>query len=327
MNRRTMVRQQKGTTMKTLITALTLAALIAATQSPASGRVKLSRRLTSSMRLPLLGQALPITASGHAATPPSSVMNSRLFTRSPRRRATAASVGFPRRMPCGGEIDDQLEFGGEFDRQVAGLFAFENPADVGPGAAISVRLTRSVADQAANLGVLALIIHRRQGMPGSERHELSALAEEKWTDADEQPACARLHDLCEGGMDFSLVGRVHHQDLVPDGTGRFLQVSRLALDVRTVWVAQDRDHRRLGNQLVQHSKQLGHQRDKGKDDTRDIAARPVEACDQANSDRIGSDDEYNGRRRGCRFARLRRISAGPYDRGHLPADEIGREPR
>src|SRR5215472_11391752 len=34
-NRRTMVRQQKGTTMKTLITALALAALIAATQSPA----------------------------------------------------------------------------------------------------------------------------------------------------------------------------------------------------------------------------------------------------------------------------------------------------
>ena len=34
-NRRTMVREQKGTTMKTLITALTLAALIAATQSPA----------------------------------------------------------------------------------------------------------------------------------------------------------------------------------------------------------------------------------------------------------------------------------------------------
>jgi hypothetical protein len=34
-NRRTMVRQQKGTTMKTLITALALAALIAATQTPA----------------------------------------------------------------------------------------------------------------------------------------------------------------------------------------------------------------------------------------------------------------------------------------------------
>src|SRR5262245_18926991 len=98
---------------------------------------------------------------------------------------------------CGGEIDDQLEFGAEFDRQVAGLFAFENPADVGPGAAISVRLTRSVADQAANLGVLALVIHRREGMPASERHELSALAEEEWTAADEKPASTRLHDLCE----------------------------------------------------------------------------------------------------------------------------------
>src|SRR5262249_59547172 len=99
----------------------------------------------------------------------------------------------------------------------------------------------SVVNQAGNLGVLAMIIHRGQGMPASGGRELRALAEEEWTAADEQPACARLHDLCEGGMDFSLVGRVHHQDLVPDGTSRFLQVSRLALDVSTVWVAQQGD--------------------------------------------------------------------------------------
>jgi hypothetical protein len=41
------------------------------------------------------------------------------------------------------------------DRQVPGLFALENPADVDTGAAISSRLTWSVADQAANLSVLA----------------------------------------------------------------------------------------------------------------------------------------------------------------------------
>src|SRR5262249_13447365 len=76
---------------------------------------------------------------------------------------------------------------------------------------------------------------------------------------------------------------------------------------------------------MQHSKKLGRQGDNGKNDTRDIAARPVEACDQANSDRIGSDDEYDGRRRGCRFARLRRISAGPYDRRHLPTNAISRQ--
>ena len=61
----------------------------------------------------------------------------------------------PRPSRSGGEVDDQIEFCREFDRQVAGLFALENPADVDTSAAISIRLTWSVADQAANLSVLA----------------------------------------------------------------------------------------------------------------------------------------------------------------------------
>jgi c-di-GMP-binding flagellar brake protein YcgR len=78
-------------------------------------------------------------------------------------------------------------------------------------------------------------------MPGRERRELPALTEEEYSGGDEQPARARLHDLCEGGMEFTLVGGVHHQDLPSDGTSRFLQVSRLALDIRTVWVTQHGD--------------------------------------------------------------------------------------
>src|SRR5262249_12978457 len=92
----------------------------------------------------------------------------------------------------GGEVDDQIEFVPKFDRQGAGLFAFENPADVAPGTAISIRLTWSVADQAASFSVLALIIHRRQGMPGRERRELPALTDEEYSAADEQPAGAPL---------------------------------------------------------------------------------------------------------------------------------------
>jgi hypothetical protein len=78
---------------------------------------------------------------------------------------------------------------------------------------------------------------------------------------------------------------------------------------------------------VQHPEQLAHQRGNGKDDTRDIAARSVDACDQTNSDGVGSNDEYDRRRRGCGFACLRRGNAGPYDRGDLPAQEIGRQSR
>jgi hypothetical protein len=77
---------------------------------------------------------------------------------------------------------------------------------------------------------------------------------------------------------------------------------------------------------VQHPEQLGP-RDNGKDDTRDIAARPVDACDQTNSDRVGSDDEYDRSRRGCGFACLRGRNAAPYNRGDLPAQEIGRQSR
>src|SRR5215472_11925591 len=60
-------------------------------------------------------------------------------------------------------------------------------------------------------------------MPGCERHELPALTEEEDSAGDEQPARARLHDLCEGGMEFTLVGGVRHQDLLSDGTGRFFR--------------------------------------------------------------------------------------------------------
>jgi hypothetical protein len=56
---------------------------------------------------------------------------------------------------------------------------------------------------------------------------------------------------------------------------------------------------------VQYPEQLGRQRANGKDDTRDIAA---------NSDRVGSNDEYDRRRRGCGFACLRRF-----------ADELARQ--
>src|SRR5262249_15249031 len=110
----------------------------------------------------------------------------------------------------GGEIYDQFVFGPKFDRQVAGLFALENPTDVDTGAAISIRLTWSVADQAANLSVLAVVIHRRQGVPGCEPHELPALTDEEYSSGDEQPARARLADLCERRMDFTLLVAVPH---------------------------------------------------------------------------------------------------------------------
>src|SRR5947209_8610873 len=109
----------------------------------------------------------------------------------------------------------------------------------------------SVTGQAANLGVLALIINRWQGVPTRQRHELSALAEEIWTSADEQPPDARLHDRRKRSLEFSVACGLHNQDLPTDGTTRFLQISQLGLGFRTVRVMQRGDDGSLRNQLVQ----------------------------------------------------------------------------
>jgi hypothetical protein len=61
-----------------------------------------------------------------------------------QRRAAAVGAGeqcrwnFNAKCFGRGEVDRQLEFSREFDREVAGLFAFENPADVDAGAAKSI---------------------------------------------------------------------------------------------------------------------------------------------------------------------------------------------
>ena len=52
------------------------------------------------------------------------------------------------------------------------------------------------------------------------------------------------------------------------------------------------------------------------DDTRDIAARPLDACDQTNSDRVGSNDEIqsaSSRLRLCLPAPFRRRTARELD--------------
>jgi hypothetical protein len=67
------------------------------------------------------------------------------------------------------EIDDQVEFGRQLHRQVAGFLPFENPAGVDAGAAIGIRLAGSVAHQATGLGVLARHIARGQGVAGRKR--------------------------------------------------------------------------------------------------------------------------------------------------------------
>src|SRR5262245_8960356 len=86
---------------------------------------------------------------------------------------------------CSGEVDHQIKLCRHLNRKIGWLRALENPADINASAAKCIRLAWSVADQTANFGVLALIIDCRQSMPARKGHEVSALAQEERTSADE----------------------------------------------------------------------------------------------------------------------------------------------
>ena len=92
------------------------------------------------LRKPITGIAgcCARAASGHAAAaPPSSVMNSRRFIRSPRRRGRAASAGLSRPSALAVlRLMTSSNLVGCIDRQVGGLGALENPAGVDADLAI-----------------------------------------------------------------------------------------------------------------------------------------------------------------------------------------------
>jgi hypothetical protein len=60
---------------------------------------------------------------------------------------------------------------------------------------------------------------------------------------------------------------------------------------------------RLGHQVVQQTQSLGHNLIDEKIDTCRVAARPSEAGDKTEPDRVFGDDEDDGDRRGCRLGR------------------------
>jgi hypothetical protein len=116
---------------------------------------------------------------------------------------------------------------GSSDRQVAGFLTFENPADVDAGTAIGIGLAWSIAHQPAGLDVLAMHIARGQRVAGHSRDQLSTLAIEERTTADEQRAGAHLHDGREGGIEFAFTCGLHDPDLPTDSATRLLHGSRL----------------------------------------------------------------------------------------------------
>src|SRR5262249_49085366 len=72
------------------------------------------------------------------------------------------------------EVDDQLHLRGLLDRQISRLFAFENSSGVNADLTIVIRLTGSVAQQAAGRGERAILMDRGHRVAERQCSELFA---------------------------------------------------------------------------------------------------------------------------------------------------------
>src|SRR5262249_37999685 len=93
------------------------------------------------------------------APPPSSVMNLRRLTRSPRRRARAALRDRQPERLGRGQIDDEIEFGRLLDRDVARLRATQNFIDITSSAPEKVQKVRSIGHQTSRFDPLSGIVN------------------------------------------------------------------------------------------------------------------------------------------------------------------------
>jgi hypothetical protein len=119
-----------------------------------------------------------------------------------------------------------------------------------------------------------------------------------------------------GGDDF---------DLPPDGRSRRLYFCNKGLGNRRI-VGIDEHGKARGSrqQLVQEPEPLCRKLHANVADPGEIAARPVEAGNEAQFYRVGASNEDNGNRRGRRLGCERRGGAGWRDDDcHSTADQIG----
>jgi len=127
----------------------------------------------------------PHAASGHAAAPPSSAMNLRLFIQSPRRRGRAKSAGFRGRAPwCVCRLMTNSNLVGCTTGKSAGFSPLRIRTGIDTSLTMGVGPVYSVAHQAPGLRQIREIGNSRAlcgGLPAWQAARLEPAAEETST--------------------------------------------------------------------------------------------------------------------------------------------------
>src|SRR6476660_8626929 len=152
---------------------------------------------------------------------------------------------------CGLEVDHKFELGRQNHRQIARFLALEYPTDIDAGLAISIRATRSVAEQATNFGILVIRVARWNSMARAKLNEFVTIGEEQRISAHEKRADPVSCDGGEGIVDMLFVACIQNQSLHSERLCSGLGVSALQQARGTVVIHEDGDGARLRCKITQ----------------------------------------------------------------------------
>src|ERR1019366_1831527 len=163
---------------------------------------------------------------------------------------------------------------------------------------------------------------------GSQVRRVVRSAWKKKNRGKHEPARSQLDQLCEDSIKVTFSAGIQHMEFQPEGIGRCLHFLCGRLGKRGISRVDEQGHdARRGDQLMQQLQplrcyfrvRLGY--------ARDVAARTVKACNEAEPKRVVGHFEDNRNSRGRRLCRKRRRSAGCCNHGYLPMNQISHQRR
>jgi hypothetical protein len=98
---------------------------------------------------------------------------------------------FESERPCSLEIDDELEFGGLFDRDIAGLRPAQNLVDQLRSTPQDIRVAWSAGHESPGLDKIAAVEHRREPCAERKRDDARAIGVNAAGYAPVTPYCSR----------------------------------------------------------------------------------------------------------------------------------------
>src|SRR6266545_3864757 len=118
--------------------------------------------------------------------------------------------------PCCLEVDTELDLRALLDRQLARLFAFENPSHVDARHAVSVGNAAAITHEATGDGELPVFENGWHRVADGKCGELFLVGKEDSAAADHEPACPHLDHVCDGRIELAFGAGIEDTKLHPE---------------------------------------------------------------------------------------------------------------